>query len=378
MAQGFSLKDQLFNAEKVAFLAGLFGDASAGFDAPAFERHVMSGLLERELKERIAWIAACLGHALPGTLPEVAPILRAAMPPPLNPTRNDDDFGDFIFAPLGDFVVNKGLEDHATLSLDLFEDITQRFSMEWSVRPFLNRWPDQTMARMMDWTQHPSTHVRRLVSEGTRPRLPWGQSVGLALGDSLGLLDGLHSDKTRYVTRSVANHLNDITKKDPDLAMDRLDAWAKAARQDKEELDWMTRHALRGLIKAGNPRSMKMLGYDPDMAVKVQVTLAKGPVQIGDFLAFSCEVFAPRDSPVLVDYVIHFQRPGGRFSPKVFKLKQTVARGRAPLTLTKRHRLKGDATTFKLVPGPHRLDIQVNGVVRASVEFDLLNSALLL
>ncbi len=372
MVQGFSLKDQLFNTEKVAYLAELFGRASPIFDAPAFERHVMSGLLERELKERIAWIAACLGHALPGSLPEVAPILRAGLPPPLSPTRNDDDFGDFIFAPLGDFVVNKGLEDHADLSLDLLEDITQRFSMEWSVRPFLNRWPDQTMARMRVWARHPSTHVRRLVSEGTRPRLPWGQSIGLALGGALGVLDDLHGDKTRYVTRSVANHLNDITKKDPDLAMDRLDAWAKAARQHKDELDWMTRHALRGLIKAGNPRSMKMLGFDPDAAVKVQVTLDKGPVQIGDFLAFSCEVSAQSDVPVLVDYVIHFRRPSGKVSPKVFKLKQAVTHGRVPLTLTKRHRLKGDATTFKLVPGPHRLDIQVNGVVRASVGFDLL------
>ncbi|MCF6231919.1 MAG: hypothetical protein L3J36_02265 [Rhodobacteraceae bacterium] len=373
MAQGFSLKDQLFNAEKVGYLAGLFGAASARFDAPAFESHVMSGLLERELKERIAWIATCLGQALPGALPEVAPVLRAALPPPLNPTRNDDDFGDFIFAPLGDLVVNKGLEDHADLSLDLLEDITQRFSMEWSVRAFLNRWPDQTMARMQVWTRHPSTHVRRLVSEGTRPRLPWGQSVGLTLDAALGLLDDLHGDKTRYVTRSVANHLNDITKKDPDLAMDRLDSWTRADRQHKDELDWMTRHALRGLIKAGNPRSLKMLGYDPDAAVEVQVTLDKGSVQIDGFLAFSCTVSAPQDVPVLVDYVIHFQRPSGKISPRVFKLKQAVARGGVPLTLCKRHRLKGDATTFRLVPGAHRLDIQVNGVVCASVGFELLS-----
>ncbi len=371
MAQGFSLKDQLFNAEKVRYLAGLFGRAGADFDARAFEEHVMSGLLKRELKQRIAWIAACLGQALPGPLPKTAPVLRAALPPALDPDRNDDDFGDFIFAPLGEFVVAGGLADHPALSLDLLAEITQRFSMEWSVRPFLNRWPDLTMARMGQWTTHPSTHVRRLVSEGTRPRLPWGQSVGLPLGAPLGLLDNLHADKSRYVTRSVANHLNDITKKDPDLVMNRLERWADAARQDGDELGWMTRHALRGLVKAGNPRALKMLGYDPDAPLEVSVAILPGEVRIGGFLAFSCKVSARADTPVLVDYVVHFLRPGGKVSARVFKLKQSVARNRTALVLEKRHRLKGDATTFRLVPGAHRLDIQVNGVVRASRRFEL-------
>ena len=371
MSQGFSLKDQLFNAEKLAYLAGLFAVADAKFDAPGFQSRTMSRLLTLELKQRISWIAACLGHALPGPLPGIAPVLLAALPPPLDPARNDDDFGDFIFAPLGELVVQKGLEDHRDLSLDLLGEITQRFSMEWAIRPFLNRWPDQTLARLRNWTTHHSTHVRRLVSEGTRPRLPWGQGVTLPLTAGLEFLDVLQGDATRYVTRSVANHLNDITKKDPDLAMDHLESWATAAQQQRGELDWMTRHALRGLVKAGNARALKMLGYDPDVAVQVQLSLAPGPVRIGDFLAFDCILLAPVKTPALVDYVVFFHRPGGKVSRKVFKLKQLVAPADQPVTLTKRHRMKGDATTFKLVPGPHRLDIQVNGVVRASGGFDL-------
>ncbi len=151
----------------------------------------MSRLPELELKARISWIATCLGVALPGALPEIAPVLRAALPVPLDPDRNDDDFGDFIFAPLGELVVEKGLEAHPELSLDLLGDITQRFSMEWAIRPYLNRWPDLVLARMQVWAGHPSTHVRRLVSEGTRPRLPWGMGVGLTLEAPLGLLDRL-------------------------------------------------------------------------------------------------------------------------------------------------------------------------------------------
>jgi len=372
MAQGYSLKDQLFNAEKTRYLADLFANASKGFDAQEFETLVASRLTDLELKARITWIAECLDTMLPGDLPDAAPILRAALPPPLDPTRNDDDFGDFIFAPLGEFVVTRGLDQHPDLSLDLLQDITQRFSMEWAIRPYLNRWPDLVLDRMQDWANHPSTHVRRLVSEGTRPRLPWGHAVDLALETPLDLLDQLHTDTTRYVTRSVANHLNDVTRKDPALAMDRLQNWRGLARQNADELTWMTRHALRGLIKSGNPRALRMLGYDPDARMSVDLTLQPGPVRIGDALAFACHITVPKDTPVLVDYLIHFQRPSGKTSAKVFKLKQYVASSNSPQIQEKRHRLKGNATTFQLIPGPHRLEIQVNGTVRTAVDFELV------
>ena len=284
MAQNFSLKDQLFNAEKTRYLAGLFSRADPSFDAVAFEGQVMSRLPDLELKERMAWIAECLRQAVPGDLPQIAPVLLRALPPPLDPTKTDDDFGDFIFAPLGDWVVAVGL-DHPDLALDVLEELTQRFSMEWAIRPFLNQYPDQVLARMQDWCGHSSYHVRRLVSEGTRPRLPWGQAVGLKLTDPLPLLDRLHSDPTRYVTRSVANHLNDITKKDPELVLGRLQGWAAAEQQDQAELRWMTSHTLRGLVKSGYPDAMKMLGYDPDAEVAVTVEVI-GDARIGSALDF--------------------------------------------------------------------------------------------
>jgi len=369
MAQNFSLKDQLFNAEKTRYLAGLFAEADPSFDAQAFERQVMSRLLRLELKERMAWIAECLQQTVPGDLPAIAPILLRALPPPLDPGKTDDDFGDFIFAPLGDWVVAVGLE-HPDLALDVIEELTQRFSMEWTIRPFLNRYPDRVLARMQDWSEHDSYHVRRLVSEGTRPRLPWGQAIGLELADPLPLLERLHADRTRYVTRSVANHLNDITKKNPDLVLDLLQGWAGAARQDQDELRWMTAHTLRGLVKSGHPRAMKMLGYDPDAPMTASVRL-NGEARIGAALEFDVDLKGTDAQPVLVDYIIHFQRPGGKTSAKVHKLKQARLRD-GVLNLSKKHKLKGDATTFKLVPGAHRLEIQVNGRIRAGIDFDLL------
>ena len=371
MAQGFSLKDQLFNAEKVRHLADLFGAASDDFDTGGFETQVMSRLPELELKARISWIADCLRAQLRGPLPEIEPVLRAALPPPLDPTLTDDDFGDFIYAPLGELVVAAGLQEHTDLSLDLLEDLTQRFSMEWAIRPFLNDSPDLVLERMQDWAGHPSYHVRRLVSEGTRPRLPWGQAVGLDLRDPLPLLDRIHADPARFVTRSVANHLNDITKKEPDLAMDRLQDWAREGRQAAPELRWMTAHALRGLVKSGHPRALLMLGYDPGAQVEVTLEIAPGNVVINDALRFSCRLNAAVRTPVLVDYVLHFQRPNGKSSSKVFKLKQGVVPAGQDLVMDKRHPLKGNATTFTLVPGAHRLEIQVNGRLRAAQSFDL-------
>lgn len=138
----------------------------------------MSRLPELELKQRIAWIADCLKTAFPGALPDVAPVILRALPPPLDPSLSDDDFGDFIFAPLGFWVGQVGA-DHPDLALDVLAELTQRFSMEWAIRPFLNGHPDLVLDRMQDWCGHSSYHVRRLVSEGTRPRLPWGQAVGL-------------------------------------------------------------------------------------------------------------------------------------------------------------------------------------------------------
>ncbi|WP_425046186.1 hypothetical protein [Primorskyibacter sp. S87] len=370
MASGYSLKDQLFNREKAAYLGGLLAAADPQVDADRFEALVMSRLSELELKERISWIAQSVQEVLPGTLPDIAPVLCRALPPPLDPGLSDDDFGDFIFAPLGEVVSNLGLE-HPNLSLDLLQELTQRFSMEWAIRPFLNHCPGLVLERMQDWVAHESYHVRRLVSEGTRPRLPWGEAVGLDMTDPLPLLDRLHGDRTRYVTRSVANHLNDITKKQPDLALERLDRWQALDLQASEELAWMTRHALRGLVKAGHPEAMRSLGYDPDMQVTVRIELGRDKVQIGSVLEFSCHLTGREGDRVLVDYIVHFQRPGGKVSTKVFKLSQSELTADG-LVLTKRHKLKGDATTFRLVPGPHRLEVQVNGVVQAEVPFDLL------
>lgn len=374
LAQGFSLKDQLFNADSLGDLAAEYSAAIPDFDAVDFHREVVAGLEGRELMERLEWIADCVEKRLAPDFVIMAAQLEAAMPAPLDPTLRDDDFGRFIHAVPGILAVRHGLEHQRERALDLLHAATQRFSMEFYIRPFLNRWPDETMARLRRWAEDENYHVRRLVSEGTRPKLPWAKKIDLDPTESLPLLDTLHADPTRYVTRSVANHLNDIAKIAPDQVISRLNDWHEADRQDKRELDWMTRHGLRTLVKHGEPGALALLGYHHDAPIAVaELTLARDELAIGETLDLSVvlETRGETPVPVLVDYVITFHRPSGRQGRKVFKLKQGLVPAGGGLRMTKAHRLKGNATTFTLHPGPHRVAIQVNGKVMDEIGFDL-------
>ncbi|EAQ01834.1 hypothetical protein OB2597_00415 [Pseudooceanicola batsensis HTCC2597] len=364
MAGGYSLKDQLFNAEKVGYLAGLFRAVDPGFD-PGFEGNCLRRFPDLELKQRIAWIAECLGPALPADFPAAAAMIEAALPPPLDPTRTDDDFGDFIFAPLGDYAVIHGLEHHRTRALDLLEALTQRFSMEYAIRHFINRWPDETFDRFGAWAGHPNYHVRRLVSEGSRPKLPWGAGIATDPARPLPLLDRLHGDPARFVTRSVANHLNDLSKIDAAPVLATLIRWREEGRQDRRELDWMTRHALRDLVKKGHSGALTLLGYRVEGHIEAELALP-GTARIGERLDFAVTLRCDEDLPVLVDYVMRCPRPGGKERVKVHRLKMARLGAGRPLTLTKSHRLPADASTYRLHPGPHRIAIQVNGRIRAT------------
>ncbi|TNF23002.1 MAG: hypothetical protein EP318_01265 [Rhodobacteraceae bacterium] len=371
MSARFSLRDHLFNEQTLGQLAGEYAAALPGFDAGRFLSEVLPRLAALELMQRLEAIADGIEAQLPADFNQMAAQLEAAMPPPLDPARQDDDFGQFIHAVPGLLAVRHGLEQHRDRALDLIHAATQRFSMEYYIRPFLDRWPEETLARLRVWAEDENYHVRRLVSEGTRPKLPWGKAIDLDPLRPLELLDLLHADTTRYVTRSVANHLNDVTKIAPEAVLERLGAWAQAGRQVPQELQWMTRHALRSLIKQGHPGALALLGYRADAPVEVQVEIAEPVIPRGDPLRFTVTLSAPGPVPVLVDYVIWFRKADGRQAPKVFKLKQAEAGAGAPLVLQKTHALKWDATTFRLHPGAHRLGLQVNGRIRAEAGFTL-------
>ena len=373
----FSLKDHLFNEETVGRLGDMMAAADPTFDRDRFMASVMKAMPELELKQRIRMISEALGKQLPDDYPAAALVIERALPPPLDPTLSDDDFGDFIIAPFGDYVARHGAHpSHYDMSIALLKKLTMRFSMEGYIRPFLVDYPKETVATLKAWADDPNYHVRRLVSEGTRPTLPWAPRIPIDIQTPIPLLDKLYVDGTRYVTRSVANHLNDISKIHSDLAISTLRRWRKSGGQDPTELAWMTRHALRSLIKQGDPEAMRLLGYSPDPAVDVASleVLEPDTVRIGSELLFQATIVARADERLLIDYVIDFVKNNVSTRSKVFKLKQIEMTEGETRTLSKKHRLPASATTFTLYPGTHSVSLKVNGNVVASAEFELADA----
>ncbi len=360
---GFSLKDHLFNRDKVEYLAGLLSANNPAFAKHEFVNRVMKKLPALELKQRIVLIAESLEGQLANSYPDAVAQIIASLPPPLDESRTDDDFGDFIFAPLGEFVVRKGAtREHLAISLGALKEITKRFSMEDATRAFIRLFPQQTTRELTRWAKDRNYHVRRLVSESTRPLLPWSGRIDLPVERTLPLLDILHCDRTRYVTRSVANHLNDIAKSHPALVVQTLQRWHSLAKQERQELLWMTRHALRTLVKRGHADSLRLLGLDPAPKLSVgEIQLAKHELAPGETLEFCLEITALRDEMLEIDYAIEFVKAGGKRSTKVFKATKLSLSHGEKRTVSKRHKLHAQATTYQLYSGEHRLTIQING-----------------
>lgn len=240
------------------------------------------------------------------------------------------------------------------------------------MRAFLNNFPNETLAEYDKWVSDKNYHVRRLVSESTRPSLPWSQKISVDYKVPVKYLDKLHADKTRYVVRSVANHLNDISKKDSSLVVSILKRWHKEKTQNPLELDWLTRHALRTLVKQGNTDALALLGYTADAVPVVSNLIVPKKVTAGDRLQFSFDVTSSISQNLLIDYVIDFVKLNGGTKPKVFKIKKLSALPQAVISVEKNHHLKADATTFKLNAGTHSLTIQINGQKLATAQFEVV------
>ncbi|MDC2952644.1 hypothetical protein, partial [Streptomyces heilongjiangensis] len=258
MAARLALKDQLFTREKVERVADEIARAHPGFAAAAFATAVLARFPHLELKARISWMATCLADHLPDDFRTAGGILIRSLPAPVDPALSDGDFGDFIYAPHAEYLARHGCtSEDLAFSLAGLREITTRFSAEFAIRPLLDAFPERVLGTLREWTDDEHYHVRRLCSEGTRPRLPWARNLTLPPDTGLPLLDRLFTDSTRYVTRSVANHVNDFSRKDPDLALGTLERWWESGRQHPREMAYVIRHAARTLLRAEHPRALR-------------------------------------------------------------------------------------------------------------------------
>jgi hypothetical protein len=183
------------------------------------------------------------------------------------------------------------------------------------------------------------------------------------------ILDVLHADPTRFVTRSVANHVNDIAKDDPDLALNLLERWRGEGRQQEQELEYLVRHGARSLVKRCNRRALALIGVAAGAAITVTDLVCARTVELGDALEFSFTVTAPNDTLLVIDYAIGFPGPTGRIGRKVYKLTSVRSTGATPLRIRHRHPLRAGMTTRRIIPGRHHLEVQINGQPQPALSF---------
>ncbi len=376
MKEKYLLKDVLFNLPKVQKIASEIQAVYVDFDQEAFEVEVVRLFPQLELKERINHIRDTLAKYLPDDYKEAMSILLSALPQALDPSKEDDDFGDFIYAPYGAYVASFGCNNEdLEFSLLALRGITKRFSVEFVIRDFINAFPKETLEMLKKCSLSDNYHERRLASEGLRPKLPWAKKINIDYHEPLAHLENLFSDQTRYVTRSVANHLNDISKLDASLVVKILKRWKASGKQEEKEMDFIMNHALRTLVKIGDEEALILLGYRKSPFIKINAfMLDKDQVPIGEALVFSFEIEAKEDEHLMVDYVIHFCTKAGKLSPKVHKIKKFSLSQGDSIKLEKKHHFKANMTTRKLYAGEHKVELQINGRIYASVNFELVEN----
>jgi len=247
--------------------------------------------------------------------------------------------------------------------MNALKEMTKTFTAEYDIRYFLEKYPSEALSLIKTWTDSDNTHVRRLASEGTRPRLPMGRRNKEFVKDPapiLPILEKLKDDPELYVRRSVANSLNDISKDHPDLAADIAERWLNEGFENSE---WVCRHAMRTLFKAGHKKALALFGYPEPKGINVSETdIKNNTLKVGSTLEFSFVIDNESDAdvPIMVDYEIHFIKNNKKHSPKVFKLKKTVIKAGEALKLEAKHPLRAQ-TTRKYYTGKHYLRVTVNG-----------------
>lgn len=364
-----------FNADLIRAMAVLF-DRVDGFDRDEFERIALTGLDDLELMQRSDRISDAMTASLPLHFPAILSPLTDILHPDTESGFNTGPLGPeglhgWALMPVGKFVATHGMGCPGE-SLTFLREMTMRSSAEFAVRPFYKEHPDLTLAHTAEWVRDENQHVRRLASEGSRPRLPWGMRLHGFVDDPaplLPLLTALRDDPSDYVRRSVANNLNDIAKDHPDLVADVAAHWMIDAPEPRQKL---VKHACRSLIKSGHVATLKVFGYGGADTVSARLTAAPQVVQLGQSLTLTATLNHTADAAqrVLIDIILRFLRADGTHGAKVFKWTETTLPPGQPLVLQKRLPLR-DVTTRRHYPGRQFAALQVNGQVLAEAQFNL-------
>ena len=278
--------------------------------------------------------------------------------------------GFVIFFPA--FVELYG-QDNANwdVSMAALARYTQYASAEFAARSFIVNDEERMMAQMNVWAKDDNEHVRRLASEGCRPRLPWGQALpGFQKDPSpvLCILEQLKADPSPYVRKSVANNLNDISKTHPE----RVEKIARDWYGKDVRTDWIVKHGCRTLLKKGNRNVLGILGFADASCVKVdQFSLGAVFVSIGQDMSFSFKVEAKKATRVRLEYGIDYVKANGKRNRKLFRISEFTFKDNGKKAYTKTHSF-ADTSTRKHYPGIHSVTLIVNGTERGTLNFEVL------
>jgi len=362
----------LFSPELVSCLADHLATHVEGFERASFEVPILEQLDQLELKARAQIIADGMYRALPKKQPERDAIMLAMLHPledyETGFESGEDGVRGWGVMPLSLVVGQHGFDDFDA-SVALLGEMTKRASSEFAIRYFLLSDQDRTLRLMMPWLTDPN---HRLVSEGTRPRLPWAMQLPQLMADPapmLPYLEALRDDEEEYVRRSVANHLNDIAKDHPDLVADIARTWLVGAGKNRTRL---VRHASRTLIKDGHSGALEAFGFAAPKLELESLAIDTPTVKFGETLQFRADLRSTSEDPqmLVIDYLVHFQKANGALVGKVFKWKNfTLGPGEAR-TLERSHPIR-PITTRRYYPGTQGLSLRINGRDFGDAEFEL-------
>lgn len=340
------------------------------FEPEAFKAKIFAkGWEEKELKDRMYHTSEVLNTFFPANFQEAAELILKCIQRIRKSNLSTAGF-EFMFFP--DYIEKYGMSDFE-IAMEVMPEITKFASCEFAVRRFILANPERSMELMTAWSLDENLHVRRLASEGCRPRLPWA----VALPDFkknpeavLPILENLKNDPSEYVRRSVANNLNDISKDNPEIALGIFEAWYG----ETEERNKLVKHGARTLLKKGDNRALHIFGLGPNKDVSIQDIVLKTPkVRIGEYLDFEFTlVNKGAQANLRLEYAIHYLLNNGELSKKVFKISEKEYAAKSENRLNRKQSFK-IISTRRYYTGKQALSIIVNGVETALFYFDLVS-----
>lgn len=369
MAEHPLLKEQL-NIAAITELRDRITGVYPEFDGQGFVEKASTDLTQLELKARVSHIIDALATYLPPGFCQTARILEQ-FADNWNQQSAERNWTSYAAWPVIDYVSVYGLA-YPQRAFSVLEKLTPLFTAEFAIRPFVQQHFALTYQQMLRWAEHEHDHVRRLASEGLRPRLPWASHIAALRADPSPLwplLNKLKADPSLYVRRSVANNLNDISKDHPEQVLAICRSWQQDNNQDT---DWVIRHGLRTMVKSGVEAVYPLLGFTEHPQLSdIKLTLAVTKLAVGQSLEFTLDLKSEQSQQLVIDYRISFVRAKEKQGYKVFKWKNIQLAPHQRMQLKNTHSFK-PISTRRYYPGTHTIEILVNGNTVARTTFELM------